>query len=356
MSCYYPMLAVKTGRVNIKSGKEEYKFLKSLRNWSVNDDMRDFGEPQWYQYSDKLIGSTGNLLVDELTGEVLNRAVVLPCGQCLGCRTAYAAQWANRILLEQQYHDKSYFITLTYDEEHVPIHETKNGEKVLSLEPDDLQLFIKRLRRQQSYHQDNKIRFYAVGEYGSQFHRPHYHIIVFGLLLDDIREIGKNKSGRMLHSSDTIEKLWSYGRVEVDELTWELAAYAARYTVKKLGKKETGFYEEQNLVPEFTRMSLKPAIGAQYFEDHIKDIYDADEIVIPTASGARHVKPPRYYDMKYDDVYPYQMEKIKGNRKELAKQMVMLKLDRFSGTYLELLHNEEVVFKQRTKSLRRTLE
>lgn len=355
MSCYKPMIAVDTGAVNKESGKKQYKFLKALKNWNTDAEMRKFGEPQWYGFSEGLLGQP-QFLVDKQTGEVKNRAIVLPCGQCLGCRTAYAASWADRIMLESLDHDQSYFITLTYDPANVPISHTQDGDRVFTLRPSDLQDFIKRVRRQQEYNRENRIRFYAVGEYGTQFHRPHYHIIIFGLILDDLYEIGRNKTGRMLHSSKVIEKEWPFGRVEVDKMTWETAAYCARYTVKKLGKTESDFYKINGLVPEFSRMSRRPGIGMGYFEEHYKQIYSEDKIHIPTSDGSRTVKPPRYYDKKYDDINPVGMAELKGNRQNIAKEHIRVKMKNFTGSYFELLANEEKAFKNRTKSLRRTLE
>lgn len=394
MSCYNPMIAVKTGHVNPESKKPEYKFLGSVKK------MQDYLRSIDSEYDlEEHIRETGDLFIPctsdapdavfksryhwEFNGKTfygkkyIRPAKVLPCGQCLGCRTAYAASWADRIMLEAQRYENVYFLTLTYDEDHVPRtrskfdeivwhydpstdtfwYEKHGDEEVLTLVPDDLQAFLKRLRDQQAYHHGNTIRFYAVGEYGATYHRPHYHLIIFGLILDDVRLDHKNKNGRDIHTSDTIFKLWhEKGMVEVEELTWELAAYAARYCVKKLGKKETGFYEDMNLQPEFTRMSLKPAIGFDYFDEHKEEIYKNDEIIIPMATGSRTVKPPRYFDDKYDDIYPAQMEAIKGNRESVAKEHIKLKLASFSGSYLELLYNEELAFKNRTKSLRRMLE
>lgn len=394
MSCYNPMIAVKTGRVNPESKKPEYKFLGSVKK--MQDYLRSIDSE--YDLEER-IRDTGDLYIPCMSDapdavfksryhwdfnckrfygkKYVRPAKVLPCGQCLACRTAYAASWADRIMLEAQRYENVYFLTLTYDEDHVPRVRSKfkeiveyytpatgdswsvkfGDEPVLTLVPEDLQDFMKRLRRQQEYHHGNTIRFYAVGEYGEKYHRPHYHLIIFGLILDDIKESHKNSSGRVVHTSDTIFKLWhEKGMVEVEEMTWELAAYAARYCVKKLGKKETGFYEEMNLQPEFTRMSLKPAIGFEYFDENKREIYKNDEIIIKTASGSRAVKPPRYFDEKYDDIYPSEMEEIKGNRESVAKEHLKLKLANFSGSYLELLYNEELAFKKRNKSLRRNLE
>ena len=344
MPCYNPMIAERTDEVNPKTGKNYVRFLRSVKNAGVPDDVwRDFGEALAWS-------------VDYETGEFINHAIVLPCGQCLGCRTQYAAQWANRIMIEAMDYESVYFLTLTYDDEHVPRHIAKDGHTVFSLEPEDFKLFQKRLARHQAYHKDNRLRYYYVGEYGETFHRPHGHFVEFGLLLDDVVEDHRNKHGRMIHTSKNISDIWGKGIVEVEPITWELAAYVARYTVKKLGRKETDFYSSQNLVPEFSRMSLKPAIGFKYFDEHCREIYVNDEILLPLATGLRKVKPPRFYDNKYDDIYPSDMAEVKGNRQKIAKEQLKLKLDRFSGSYLELLHNEEVVFKNRTKSLRRELE
>ena len=362
--CYNPMIAEPTAFVNPETGKRQYKFLMSLKKWLENapeteDEIRETGKISAYT-SPANYGVFKAYAVDTYTGEVISHyrhnLIILPCGQCLDCRCRYAQEWANRIMLEAQYHEKSFFITLTYDDINVPRVRAPDGEEVLTLLPKDLQDFLKRLRRYQDYHKSNKIRFYAVGEYGSNTHRPHYHIIVFGLKLDDLKEIGRNKSGNLLHDSPTVRDIWNAGLTEVDELTWESAAYCARYTTKKLGKAETDFYQQHGLVPEFSRMSLKPAIGWQYFDDHKKEIYDFDEIHISTVKGGRTVKPPRYYDQKFDDICPAEMQEVKGNRRAIAEAATIARLVNFNGSYTELLYMKERKMKERNKILRRNLE
>lgn len=367
--CLNPMLAVRTDKVNYKTGKKQYKFIGSLKNLDSPEfdlQLRESGRIEILEdyidrrYDDEIDRRIRNRAwpydVDRETGEVRNRAVILPCGQCIECRCKYAQQWASRIMLESRYHEKSYFLTLTYDEEHVPISEAEDGTPSLTLCPKELQDFVKRLRRDQEYHHGNTIRFYAVGEYGSLFHRPHYHLIVFGLILDDVKVIGRNKHGTVIHDSDTIRKIWGKGRTEVDELTFESAAYCARYTTKKLGKTESGIYESLGLVPEFTRMSLKPAIGYQYFEEHMQEIYDFDKIYLSTGNGGRTVKPPRYYDQKFDDIYPETMASVKQNRREVAEKQLKLKFAGLSGSYVEFLANQAEAYIKRTRSLKRDLE
>lgn len=160
-------------------------------------------------------------------------SATFPCGQCIPCRLNRRRLWTHRILLEAMKHEQNCFITLTYAPDFYPA----NG----SLNPRDLQLFIKRLRDRIP----DKIRYYAVGEYGDNTHRAHYHAILFGVGLD---------------SADLIRDCWTLGFVDVGSCTLESAQYVAGYVVKKMTSKDdprlNGRY------PEFSRMSRKPGLGA----------------------------------------------------------------------------------------------
>jgi len=149
-----------------------------------------------------------------------------PCGQCMPCRINRRRLWSNRILLESCKHEKSAFLTLTYAPEFLP----ENG----SLQPRHLQLFLKRLRKELSPH---KIRFFAVGEYGDQTWRPHYHLAVFGI---------------DAFSTDIVRRCWGMGHVMVGDLSRASAAYIAQYCTKKLTSKDDPRLEGRH--PEFTRM------------------------------------------------------------------------------------------------------
>ena len=134
----------------------------------------------------------------------------IPCGKCIGCRLEYSKQWANRCLLENQYHESSYFITLTYDEEHVPRTyypdpETGEAFPALTLRKRDFQLFMKRLRKQTG----QELRYFAAGEYGSKTMRPHYHAIIFGLKLDDLIVVNTSKLGYNYYTSEVVLRAWS---------------------------------------------------------------------------------------------------------------------------------------------------
>lgn len=163
----------------------------------------------------------------------------MSCGQCDGCRSYRRRLWTHRILLESYKHGDSCFVTLTYDNEHLP----EGG----TLEPDHSQKWLKRLR--QAF-KGQVIRYFLVGEYGDISFRPHYHVALFGL---------------GIHASDVITKTWGYGGCFVGDLNSASAAYIGGYVTKKMTKRDDPRLEGR--YPEFARMSLKPGLGAGAMED-----------------------------------------------------------------------------------------
>lgn len=227
------------------------------------------------------------------TGEVvfvergsIARCLTLPCGQCIGCRLERARQWSVRVMHEASLHDSNYFVTLTYDDDHLP----HDG----SLTYRHFQLFMKRLRKVHP-----GVRFFMCGEYGERQRRPHYHACFFNLVLPDL--VLFSESGFKLFTSKSLSELWPHGFVSVGAVTFESACYVASYTMKKVtGPDAVEWYRSVNpytgechdVVPEFVRMSLKPGIGAGWIAKFTSDVYPEDVVVV---NGAR-AKPPRYYD------------------------------------------------------------
>lgn len=221
----------------------------------------------------------------------IHSSLTLPCGNCVGCRIERARQWTMRIMHEAKMHKEHCFITLTYDDNHIPT----NG----SLNYPDYQRFMKRLRKK--FKTQNKIRFYMCGEYGEKLTRPHYHAGIFGIDFKDRTLFKQSGSGIPVYRSKTLEQLWPHGYSAVGDLTKESAAYMARYIMKKVNGGlaeehytrvdiETG--ETIHLTPEFTRMSLKPGLGGHWYQQWYKDVYPHDRVII----DGREQKPPRYYD------------------------------------------------------------
>lgn len=150
----------------------------------------------------------------------LGSGFVVPCGHCMACRIKRTQEWATRLMDEAAYYKKSVFVTLTYDEEHVPI----NG----SLVKEDLQLYMKRLRKSI---EPEKIKFYASGEYGETKGRPHYHLIIFNMDVKDKK---------------IFENAWKRGRVHCGECNELTCRYVASYVQKKLnGPKAKEVYGEK---------------------------------------------------------------------------------------------------------------
>lgn len=329
----------------------------------IADGVNPTGKPHY-----KIIPYNERYLQDDY---VKDKVITIPCGQCVGCRLAYSREWANRCMLEMQYHDSAYFVTLTYDDDHIPrsyYPDPETGEAMVSytLKKRDVQLFMKRLRKAKS---DDKIRFFAAGEYGDQTFRPHYHLIIFGLHLDDLTPYKQSPQGHQYYNSPCIQRAWSVvvtrkdsitplavpiGYAVVSEVTWETCAYVARYTMKKLRGNDAEFYRKFNLQPPFSLMSRKPGIGREYYDNH-PDLYKYEYINLSTKEKGLKFRPPKYYDRLYDLEYPEASAEMKEYRKKAAEAAKELKLRKTNVGYLEMLQSEEAALKNRIKPLERKL-
>lgn len=173
------------------------------------------------------------------------------CGQCMPCRINKRRVWSHRIMLEASQYSDNNFVTLTYDEEHLP----EDG----SVSVRELQLFFKRLRISLG---DKKIRYFAVGEYGDETWRPHYHVALFNYPRCRFGQSNYGHSGRCCSVCDHLRKVWSLGNVYSGLLEPDSATYIAGYTTKKLTKADDERLKGRS--PEFARMSLRPGIGAGF--------------------------------------------------------------------------------------------
>lgn len=247
--------------------------------------------------------------------------VQIACGRCIGCRLERSRQWATRCMHEASLWDMNCSVTLTYSDEFLPINS--------SLVPADTQKFIKRLRKEWCVDRGyddfgnrfaRRLSFFLCGEYGGQFQRPHYHVLLFGVWFGDSRPFKKSQAGFQLYRSAVLDKLWPFGHADIGELSFESAAYAARYVLDKV----TGDPAEEHYrgrVPEFVRMSLRPAIGLNWFRRFQHDVYPSDEAVV----GGRSGRAPEYYDGLrrreewFDESERSFLEKAKKARVEKAR-------------------------------------
>ncbi|WNK14951.1 MAG: replication initiator protein [Microvirus sp.] len=229
--------------------------------------------------------------------------IKVPCGQCIGCRLERSRQWAIRCVHEAYGHEDNAFITLTYAPEHLPSD--------VSLKKNHFQKFMKRLRKAIS---PKKVRFFHCGEYGEQNQRPHYHACLFGYDFPD-KILYTIRDECRLYRSPMLEKLWPMGFATVGNVTFESAAYVARYITKKI----TGDLAETHYngrTPEYTTMSRRPGIGKNWYNEFKSDVFPSDEIVL----RGKILTPPRYYDKQLEADDPILYEKIKLDRKDQAIQ------------------------------------
>lgn len=299
----------------------------------------------------------------------------VPCGRCRGCRLDYSKQWADRCMMELKDHDSAYFVTLTYDDFHVPLSyvglaDTGEALPVQTLRKRDLQLFFKRLRK--SFPADH-IRYFASGEYGSTSLRPHYHAILFGLHLTDLQLYEERTQGSYF-LSPALQRVWSskearpgglvgetcvtplapIGQVIVGECTHDSCAYVARYTAKKENQYCREFYDLNNIEPPFVVMSRRPGIGRNYYDSH-PDIMNYEYINVSTPEGGIKFHPPPYFERLYAEEDPDGSAARKARRAEQARSSLEIKMSYTSMSYNRQLAVEEDKRENRTKILRRSL-
>lgn len=266
------------------------------------------------------------------------------CGHCKGCRYDRAGAWAIRCMHEASLHAENSFITLTYRPADLPYPPSLNRST--------FQKFMKRLRKRFS---DKRIRFYHCGEYGSQFGRPHYHAIIFGLDFPDKRFLKRDKkTGDVLYTSKILDELWGLGFASIGSVTYNSASYVARYVVDKINgdlaqiayewtDPETGEIFQKE--PEYSTMSLKPGIAADWFEKYSGDVFPNDFVIVK----GREAPVPKYYSTLYERAHEAQFQKIKSKR--IAKSLKFR-----SDNTKERLAVKHEVFLSKVKQLKRSLK
>lgn len=214
-----------------------------------------------------------------------------------------------RCVHEAELHKQNCFITLTYNPENLP------EDSSLSLE--DFQLFMKRFRKKYS---DVKIRFFHCGEYGAKNERPHDHAIIFGFDFPD-KQLLKTVRGNPVYTSEILAGLWGKGFCTVGAVTFESAAYVARYVLKKVtGEMAEGYYDGRR--PEYVTMSRREGIAADWYEKYKTDVYpqsDADEKRDEVIIRGKPMKPPRFYDNRLKLQNREMYDFIKACRKNMAE-------------------------------------
>lgn len=243
----------------------------------------------------------------------LELGLTTPCGFCIECRAKYARGWAIRCMHEASLYDANCFLTLTYDDGHVPLHG--------SLDRRAFPLFMKRLRKEFSH---EKMRYYHCGEYGDRSGRPHYHALVFGFDFPDKTQWSV-RNGFPVWRSCRLEALWPFGYAELGSVTFASAAYAARYVMKKadqVGRKKkynvddvTG--ERYEIEPEYATMSRGGRFGRGlaygWYAQYGEEVARLESVVV----AGKELPPPRYYDdlLRERSEAAYEVMKLRRARK-----------------------------------------
>lgn len=268
--------------------------------------------------------SGGSLVFREIRD---SRSITIPCGSCVGCGLERSRQWAVRCMHENQLHASSSFVTLTFRD---------LNACGASLNYEFFSDFLKRLREhsfrvalrssgtkarargtaasaaRKRARELSRVRFFACGEYGESTRRPHFHALLFGKDFPDRKEWRKSSAGFQLYRSAELERLWPHGNAEIGDVTFESAAYVARYlvnpqtTIAGRGTDNEVAYWFDRESGEFTvveremlQMSKKPGIGAEWFKRYRSEVYPGDGTASVVVNGMK-VRPPRYYEQLAD--------------------------------------------------------
>ena len=201
-----------------------------------------------------------------------------PCGKCPACVRRRVSGWAFRLNKQSEQSNSAHFVTLTYNDEH--IKKTKNGFETLVKK--DVQDFFKRLRKLTN----QKISYYAVGEYGDTGERPHYHIILFNA------------------NPKIVENAWKLNHITLGNVHFgDVGDASVGYTLKYISKdKKIPQFNGDDRQKEFALMSK--GLGAGYLTDnmvkwHTKGNIE-NKVYLPLKDGKKAAMPRYYKDKLYD--------------------------------------------------------
>lgn len=228
--------------------------------------------------------------------DCFGRVQLVGCGSCPACQELKRNRFSNRLALEEHRSKYCSFVTLTYDETFLPIVDvsrlfsafdgevvdlqqnydfnedfstptvvnteelrnsvilynkhrafykanfsvnrnvTYENNQVAVLVNRHLQLFIKRFRKYVSTKYNEKIRYYAIGEYGTQSLRPHWHILFFyssSQLARDFENVQQfGTESRPIQTPVFLRSLWKFGYIDSKQTDGKAYFYVSSYVNK----------------------------------------------------------------------------------------------------------------------------
>lgn len=289
-------------------------------------------------------GDDGSVSHVERKVNSVKSVIFRQCGYCINCRLTRAQNWAIRMTHESQFHEQNSFLTLTYSDDRLP----PGG----SLHYEDVTKFIKRLRRRlDSTFYKNSLTFYRVGEYGTDYQRPHYHLVLFGFDFSEplvyrgvrnTRTISSQSGDRTYFKSTFASDLWDRGFVDVGKVDFATCMYTAKYVTKKLNNSVPHNSPYGVLEAEKASMSKRVPIGLRWIQKFYRDVYPHDFVIL---NGKRY-QPPSFYDDWLSKNHPSLYSEVKRSREDSMR-------DSFSDTDYQSLHASHFIAVQRQKSFLR---
>lgn len=222
----------------------------------------------------------------------------VPCGHCTHCRIQRTAEWSMRLLHEYSNSDHASFITLTYDDEHIPQMDYYLNDQLIqipTLQKSEVQTFMKRLRKRTK---GTKLKYFACGEYGDQTYRPHYHLILFNY-------------SPLIFPNFHLNDVWDKGFTHVGSVTKESCQYVAGYVQKKWYGDET----QSPYYPSLNPFSLKSqGLGKQFV------LNNKDQLLLNAGTSINGVPVglPRYYKKILTNDDPQQLAEL--NKRIVSKK------------------------------------
>lgn len=293
-------------------------------------------------------------IIDQLSTDQWNKnwrwQDKINCKKCIGCKIDYCNEWATRGQLEAKKSPNNWFITLTYNDENLPL----NNYNIPTLKKEHITKFINTLRKHFERRNHTGIKYLIGGEYGTKKGRPHYHLILFNLPLNDLKKIKwKNKEA---YYSPLIEKIWKMNTTKTSPniilpANYETIQYTVRYAFKKIMKNDT---EKKEIEPEKIRMSKE--IGKKEFEEKWQEIYENDNMVIKTKKGGITIRPPKYFDRLLKEIEPKLLEKIKTTRIHQAETKTISEMKASKMKWTQLMGNKQKNCYSKLKKLKYNLK
>lgn len=286
---FYPLVKLKNGKQKIImqcsvkiNNRDNFNDLKELNK---NLQFARIGQSKFIELN--------KVFEDNNVSEVV-KMVQVPCGCCRECLNDISRQWAFRIMKEASKYENNYFITFTIDDDHMTDR---------NLNPLFFQEFNKKLKiylKRKGCKSD--FRFYGVGEYGSLNVRKHYHCIYFNLEIPDLKFVNIDNNKNLHFKSDFLNDVYNnQGFIDISGVDIGSACYVARYCDKKkrLTKEQKLDLIKQGIVPEFSAMSRRPGIGAEFLDTALEDFKQG---ITKHYIKGKSFSLPLYYNKKIKEI------------------------------------------------------